>query len=186
MDTKTALLDCAENAARARGYDGFSFADLAAGVGIRKASVHHHFPTKADLALALIERYTDRLIQDLATETAKASNGADRIGAYINLNRAAIDGGKRLCLCIAFSGGADGISGPVLAKLDAWYLAATRWLGESFAIGKRDGSIANVDDPVSEGEACLAQTIGAQLIGRASGDVTRYDAAIASLASRLS
>jgi len=44
-------------AARAHGYDGFSYADLAKDVGIRKASIHHHFPSKASLALALMERY---------------------------------------------------------------------------------------------------------------------------------
>lgn len=56
MDTRTALLQSAERAARQRGYDGFSYADLAGDVGLRKASIHHHFPTKATLALALIER----------------------------------------------------------------------------------------------------------------------------------
>ena len=56
MDTRTALLESAERTARQRGYDGFSYADLADDVGIRKASIHHHFPTKATLALALIER----------------------------------------------------------------------------------------------------------------------------------
>lgn len=57
MGTRTALLDSAESLARMRGYNGFSYADLSREVGIRKASIHHHFPTKADLALAVLERY---------------------------------------------------------------------------------------------------------------------------------
>ncbi|MEO9863924.1 TetR/AcrR family transcriptional regulator, partial [Yoonia sp.] len=60
-DTKTALLDSAERAARTRGFDGFSYADLAQDVGIRKASIHHHFPTKAALSAALMERYYNDL-----------------------------------------------------------------------------------------------------------------------------
>jgi len=56
-DIKTALLDSAERAARRRGFDGFSYADLAKDMGIRKASIHHHFPTKAALSVALMKRY---------------------------------------------------------------------------------------------------------------------------------
>ncbi|MDP2026901.1 TetR/AcrR family transcriptional regulator [Sulfuriferula sp.] len=38
-----------------RGFNDFSYADIANEVGIRKASLHHHFPTKTDLGLALID-----------------------------------------------------------------------------------------------------------------------------------
>ena len=53
-DTRAALLDAAERLIRERGYAGVSYADLAGLVGVRKASIHHHFPGKADLALALL------------------------------------------------------------------------------------------------------------------------------------
>ena len=65
MDTRTALLDAAENVVRMRGYDGFSYADLAGAVGIRKASIHHHFPAKQDLATAIVARYAARVVQRL-------------------------------------------------------------------------------------------------------------------------
>ena len=56
-DTKTALLNSAERAARSKGFDGFSYADLAKEVGIRKASIHYHFPTKDALTISLMVRY---------------------------------------------------------------------------------------------------------------------------------
>ena len=65
MNTRTSLLDSAEQAVRQRGYNGFSYADLAREIGIRKASIHHHFPTKADLGLALIERYNQNFFSKL-------------------------------------------------------------------------------------------------------------------------
>jgi hypothetical protein len=54
MDTKTAFLDSANRLARTRGFDAFSYADLSKDIGLRKVSIHYHFPTKADLALDLI------------------------------------------------------------------------------------------------------------------------------------
>lgn len=185
MDTKTALLNCAEDAVRARGYDGFSYADLAAAVGIRKASIHHHFPAKADLALALIERYSTNFFAALDQIATTHAVGGARLKAYIAACRAALDGGAKLCLCVAFCTGRDGLSAAVLGKLDAFHVTVTAWLADAFQFGVIDGSIANVIDAQSEAHACLAQMEGAQLIARAAGDVRRFDVSVAGLLARV-
>jgi TetR/AcrR family transcriptional regulator, transcriptional repressor for nem operon len=184
MDTKTALLDCAEAAVRARGFDGFSYADLAEFVGIRKASIHHHFPAKADLALALIERYSLRFFDALDGIAVSSKTGGDRLRAYVAACRQALDGGSKLCLCVAFCTGRDGLSMPVLAKLDAFHVTVDAWLAETFALGAEDGTIAAVIDAESEAHACLAQMEGAQLIARAAKDVGRFDLAVTGLLAR--
>ena len=58
-DTATRMLDIAERLAQTRGFNGFSYSDIAAELGIAKASLHHHFATKADLGRALMQRYSD-------------------------------------------------------------------------------------------------------------------------------
>ena len=185
MDTKTALLDSAEHAIRARGYDGFSYADLAFDVGIRKASIHHHFPTKADLALALISRYSDNFFSKLDQIAELQSTGGARLAAYVSACRDALDGGKKLCLCVAFCTGRDGLSPEVLAKLDLFHITVTAWLGNVFAAGKADNSISAVVDHDAEAHACLAQMEGAQLIARAAKNSERFDAAVARLLDRI-
>lgn len=185
MDTKAALLDSAEQAIRARGYDGFSYADLAAEVGIRKASIHHHFPTKADLALALIARYSDNFFGKLDQISEAYPTGGARLKAFVSGYRGALDGGRKLCLCVAFCTGRDGLSPDVLARLDGFHRVAAAWLGDVFAAGEADGSIAEVSDSAAEAQACLAQMEGAQLIARAAGDVGRFDAAVARLLQRI-
>ena len=47
------ILDAAQALAQVRGYNGFSHADVSAELAITKASIHYHFPGKADLAEAL-------------------------------------------------------------------------------------------------------------------------------------
>lgn len=185
MDTRTALLDCAEAAVRSRGYDAFSYADLAEGVGIRKASVHHHFPTKADLATALVDRYVERLMGVLAAGEEQHGDAASRLRTYLDANRDALDGGSKTCLCVAFSLGAETLDPIVLAKVNAFNEAAAQWLSGTFLMGASDGTIHDVGDPDEEGTACLALLVGAQLLAKAARDVARFDAATKRLTARL-
>jgi TetR/AcrR family transcriptional regulator, transcriptional repressor for nem operon len=185
MDTKAALLDSAETAVRERGYDGFSYADLAAAVGIRKASVHHHFPAKADLAEALIERYSHAVFARLDEIDALQPSAGGRLAALVATYRAATADGTKLCLCVAFCTGRDSLSPAVLVILDAFRLRVAGWLSEVFILGKTDGSIAGVSDPLAEAQACLAQLEGAQLVARAAKDCARFDAAVARLLERI-
>ena len=185
MNTKTALLNIAEDAVRARGYDGFSYADLAIAVGIRKASIHHHFPTKADLALALIERYSKNFVATLDEIAKLHPKGGARLAAYLAACRDALDGGNKLCLCVAFCIGRDGLRPDVLARLDAFHVTVAAWLSDVFAVGEADNSIALVADHDLEAHACLAQMEGAQLIARAAKDSARFDMAVAGLLQRV-
>ncbi len=185
MDTKTALLDSAERTAREKGYDGFSYADLAKDVGIRKASIHHHFPTKTDLALALVKRYQDRFAEKLETVAQAPSTGAAKLSAFLEANRAALDGGSKLCLCVAFSAGCENLAEDVRRQLNKFHGDALSWLSDVFALGKEDKSIARVGDPAKEAAACLALVDGAQLMARAARDPARFDSAVEQLRERL-
>jgi TetR/AcrR family transcriptional repressor of nem operon len=59
-------MDLAEGHIRNAGYGGLSFRELPAEIGIKSASVHHHFPTKATLAAAVARRYGDRFLAAVA------------------------------------------------------------------------------------------------------------------------
>ena len=97
-DTATRILDTAERLVQSRGYNGFSYADIAARLGITKASLHHHFETKATLGQALIERYHAHFMQALATIDTGGGDAAERLRSYARLYAAVLEG-ERLCLC---------------------------------------------------------------------------------------
>lgn len=185
MDTRTLLLDHAEAVVRSRGFDGFSYADLADAVGIRKASVHYHFPRKADLALALIERYSARLTQRVDALGAQGSSAAERLRGLVATYRAAIEGGTKLCLCVALAVGRDSLGEPVIARLAAFHDQLAGWLTGCFELARSDGSVAAVGDPAAEALATLALMEGAQLIARVAGRVDLFDAATAPFLARL-
>ena len=85
IDTREKLLAEAEVLVRKRGWSGFSYADLAAAVDLRKASIHHHFPTKEDLGLALVVAYGVRYDQALQEIEAASDDALARVEAYAKL-----------------------------------------------------------------------------------------------------
>ena len=185
MNTRTTLLDHAETAIRQRGYTGFSYADLAKSVGIRKASIHHHFPTKADLGLSLIERYADQFFEQLQEIAGSLVSASDQLDAYINIYRGALHGGEQVCLCVALSAGRDTVSDLILAQLDQFHSRSLAWLETVFKRAKADQSVAGVTNPNAEAHALLALMEGAQVLSRANKTPALFDRATAIFAARL-
>lgn len=185
MDTRNSLLNSAERVVRQRGYNGFSYADLADEIGIRKASIHHHFRTKADLGLSLIERYSATFFAALTDIRSKSQNSADELCGYVQLYRDALNDGEQVCLCVSLSAGRDHLSEAILKQLDQFHQGSIAWLEQAFTTARSDGSIAGVTTPDAEASAMLALMEGAQLLARASKDVTIFDSATAPLLARL-
>lgn len=183
-DTKTALLDSAEAAARRLGFDGFSYADLAEDVGIRKASIHYHFPSKADLSAAMMERYRVQFEQACADIDAAHHTAAARLQALVTRYSDALSGGTCLCLCVAFSISRDGLPEETTAQMSLFRRMMLDWIAGVFAAGKMDGSIKGVGDPAMEAAAALSLLEGAQLSARAAKNVDLFHAATRILVDR--
>ncbi|APX12927.1 TetR/AcrR family transcriptional regulator [Tateyamaria omphalii] len=184
MDTRTHLLDQAEHLARQRGFDGFSFADLAAGADIRKASVHYHFPAKGDLSQALIARYRAVFMERLHDISLAHPTAGARLLRLLDLYRIASEGGRSLCLCVALSVTQAALPKETIAEIVAFHRDVTAWLEAVFRLGQSDGSLQRVVDPRAEAQAAMAQVEGAQIMARAAGDPSRFEAAIFTLVSR--
>src|SRR6266851_2873660 len=101
------LMDLAESHIRNAGYGGFSFRDLAAEIGIKSASVHHHFPTKATMAAAVARRYADRFLAAVVHQPNETAEEA--IAMYRSAFRTALDRDGRMCLCGVLGAEAGGL-----------------------------------------------------------------------------
>lgn len=185
-DTKTNLLNAAERVARARGFDGFSYADLANEVGITKASIHHHFASKAVLAVALMQRYYTDLETACAEIDRDHATGAARLSAIIDQYRGALLGGQSLCLCVSFSTNSQNLPANTIAEMNRFRFMMINWLSKTFAKGRNDGTIQGVAVPDAEAAAALSLLEGAQLAARVAQDTERFDAALQILTHRLS
>src|SRR5215470_9426462 len=111
-DTRTLILDAAQDLIQRLGANAMSYQHLSEAVGIRKASIHYHFPAKQDLLEALIERYHGYFLGLVDRIIAEESNPARMLDRYIDLFEATLREGKhdKACLC--------GTLGAELASLD--------------------------------------------------------------------
>lgn len=106
-DTAKRLMDLAEARMREAGYHGFSFRDIGADAGITSASVHHHFPTKAGMAAAIMQRHKARFAASVAPRPGESEQ--DVVAAYRSAFRDALHGTGGMCLGGMLGGESGGL-----------------------------------------------------------------------------
>jgi len=81
--TANRIIDIASKYIKNKGYNAFSFRDVATEMGIKSASVHYHFPTKADLTIAVMQRYCERFIAKLGSASSQSIDPRVLLKKYI-------------------------------------------------------------------------------------------------------
>lgn len=169
-DTKTRIMDAAEKRIRTAGYNGFSFRELADDLGIKSASIHYHYPTKADLGSAVAQRYSVRFGE--AVREHEASGMACR-DAWITAFRNSLIHDGQMCLCGILAAEIAGLPESVAHETRAFFLDGMKHL------------TTNCDDrdTVDEAEALklLASLEGAMLLARSMNDPSIFDQVTARL-----
>jgi AcrR family transcriptional regulator len=97
-DTKTEILDRAENLLLDRGFNGFSYADISSVLGIKNAAVHYYFPTKSDLGIAVIQRAKERFTDWTRGERMAGRSAAEKLEAFFRLYLRFLEAGQQVCL----------------------------------------------------------------------------------------
>jgi TetR/AcrR family transcriptional regulator, transcriptional repressor for nem operon len=178
--TTDSILDAAQRITQSVGYNGLSFRDIAKAVGIKSASVHYHFPAKADLGAAVARRYTDRLIDHLVKVDQRDDDAQTALSAYVAMIRATLEQDGRMCLCGMLAAETDAVPPQVRAEVRRFVDLNVAWLGTTIArsAGK------SPEDPAIRHRAlsAFAALEGAMLISRGLEDITVYDAIAAELA----
>jgi TetR/AcrR family transcriptional repressor of nem operon len=174
-DTADRILDLAERLVQTQGFNGFSYADIAAELGIRKASLHHHFPTKAELARRLIGRYHDRFLGALAEIEGREKNARRRLQAYAALYERVLRDGERMCLCGMLAADFTTLPKSVREEVRRFFDANEAWLSRILAEGQRARAFRLSGSPGSEARLLLDGLEGAMLIARTYGDPARFE-----------
>ncbi|WP_285424850.1 TetR/AcrR family transcriptional regulator [Pseudomonas sp. efr-133-TYG-103a] len=165
------ILNCARSLIIAGGYSGFSYADIAETVGIRKASIHHHFPTKVDLVRSLVSQYRQEAEAGIAHIERVSAGPADQLRAYTGYWQGCIaDAAKGYCVCALLATQIPVLPQEIVVEVRAHFRALSAWLTSVFERGQAQGSMALSGDARSEAERFMATVHGAMLSARAYGD----------------
>lgn len=179
-DTSTRILDVAERLAQTRGYNGFSYADVAAEVGVTKASLHYHFPSKAELGRTLVERYARRFEAELEEISALDDSAVHKLRRYVEIYSTVL-GRERMCLCGILT--AEWVTLPpgVQDAVREFFAVNARWLESLLETGRAAGVFA-FDAPPAEVASMVTSALeGALLLARSGVESARFESVAAQL-----
>jgi TetR/AcrR family transcriptional repressor of nem operon len=175
LSTADDILACARSLIVAGGYNGFSYADIAEVVGIRKPSIHHHFPSKLDLVKTLVIRYREAAEEGIANLERAVPGPLDQLRAYIGYWKTCFgDASAPVCVCALLANELPVLPEEIALEIRAYFRFLSGWLTAVLERGAALGGVALTDTPRVEAEAFMATVHGAMLSARAYGDTTIF------------
>lgn len=170
MSSTDHILDAAELRMRQEGYNAVSFRDIAADVGIKSASLHYHFPKKADLGVALVGRYAKNFHASLEEQTDNGASPTKSIEVFVDLHRRALRDQSLLCLCAVFGAEAKGLPEAVTEGVREFFTINIDWLTNAY-------DAAGILNPAQRAKAAVAALEGALMVALVNEDESIFEAA---------
>ena len=175
-ETGRRALDIAERLVQTRGFNGFSYADIAEALGVTKASLHYHFPSKADLGQRLIERYEAGFLDTLAGIDKAQQGAAHKLRRYAKIY-ADVLRANRMCLCGMLASDYATLPKPMRERVRHFFDENERWLARVLEEGRKTGQLAFKGAPIELERIIVASLEGAMMLARSYGEPPRFDAA---------
>ncbi len=163
-DTLNNLLDHAEAGMRERGYHAVSFRDLADELGIKSASVHYYFRKKEDLGIAVIERYSNTFFQQLEEDSKDAPTSAQKLAAFCNVYKHALEENNRICLCAMLGAESHGLTSELASRLQQFFNDNINWVASALP------DTLSAQERIDKATQIVATLQGAMVIANTLGD----------------
>lgn len=173
MNTQTELspsakriADVAQALVQEVGYNGFSFEHISQAVGMRKASIHHHFASKVDLGVAVVQRYTLEFEESLSQVHKRLTSAPERLMAYADLFETTFNNKQRLCVCGMLGAESNSLDDALKAEVKRFFQINLDWLNGVIQDGLAQGSLRSAHDAKLLAETLLSLLEGSMLVGR--------------------
>jgi len=170
------ILAAATKIAQAHGYGGLNIRNLAADVGIKAASIYHHFPSKADLAAAVAKRYWEDSAAVLEGLWTQSSDPLHCLRQYPNTFRKSLESDNRMCLCSFMAAEFDDLPEAVKKEVQTFADVNVAWLSKVLSAA----AVVSSKESKRRARAIFAAVAGAQLMARSRSDISLFDALIES------
>lgn len=183
VDTKTQILDVAQDLIQRVGVNGMSYQDISEVVGIRKASIHTHFPKKDDLVAALLDRYNDRFLRIVDGILASGDSSEVKLRRYCGLYESTLSSGSqdKACLCAMLGAELATLNHPSVERVQQFYHANGERLRILLQEGRQDGSFRFPGEIPAMADLIFGVLEGGMLVARVQGGATQFHRTIEQL-----
>jgi len=175
-ETAEQILDLAEGLIQTRGYSAFSYQDIADGLGIRKASIHYHFPSKTDLGIAVVDRYIarfDTALAEIAGDASKPSMAM--LDLYVQPYLQFASTPDRVCLCGALAGEMLAMPPELRVRVDHFFRTHQLWLTRILERGVTRGEFKLAAPARKVARFIFGALQGALLVKRTTDDPSQLN-----------
>jgi len=183
-NTAQRILDIAERLVQTQGFNGFSYADIAAELNTTKASLHYHFPTKAVLGTELVARYSRNFQTALEAIEKKESDPLQRLRDYVALYARVLEK-DRMCLCGMLASDYSTLPKPMREEVRRFFDGNEAWLARLLEEGRKAHKLRFNGAAGEEARALIGAFEGAMLIARSYDDPSRFESAANRVLARL-
>lgn len=173
-NAREAILLAARNIAQSQGYNGLNFRDLANEVGIKPASIYYHFPSKADLGVAVAKRYWQDGAAALETICEQTPNPVEALRRFPEIFRRSLEAENRLCLGSFVGAETDNLPPAMVEEMQGFAQVNIAWLSQMLVAAK----CCEAADSDVRARAIFSAVAGAQLIARSRSDISLFDTLI--------
>ena len=179
-ETAEQILDLAETLIQTRGYSAFSYQDIADSLGIRKASIHYHFPSKTDLCLAVVDRYMARFGEALtAIADDQSQSSMTMLDFYVQPYLQFANTPDRVCLSAALAGEMLALPPKVRERVDQFFRTHQVWLSDILKRGVARGEFRLAAPASKVARFVFGALQGALLVKRTTNDLSQINDVVA-------
>ncbi|AYN96846.1 TetR/AcrR family transcriptional regulator [Pseudomonas sp. LTJR-52] len=173
------IVTLARSFIEAGGYNSFSYADISARVQISKASIHYHFPTKADLVREVVARYRAEARDGLAMLERQLADPVAQLNAYAGYWTECIEKGtSSFCICAMLAAELPAIPANVAVEVQGHFEELTAWLASTLERGAANKQFRLHSSPLIEAKVFMASVHGAMLAARGFGDPHTFESLV--------
>jgi TetR/AcrR family transcriptional repressor of nem operon len=176
VDTAQRILDTAERLLQTRGYNAFSYADIANALHVTKASLHYHFPTKAELGRRLIQRYGVSFLHALAAIEQTSGHAGEQLRRYVDIYLGVLRN-DRMCLCGMLAAEYVTLPKPMKTELKHFFDENERWLVAVLEKGQATNKLRFTGPAREVAQLLMGALEGAMMLARSYNDVGRFESA---------
>jgi len=168
------IMAVAQELVQSKGYNGFSFHDIARKLGIKSASVHYYYPAKSDLGKSLMQHYRQYFINELNQVDAISKSSMDKLDSFTQLFLNTLESDNRMCLCGMFASDITTMPEEIQEEVRLFFTECETWLTVTLRAGQQSGEIDNNNQPEDLARFVFASLEGAMLSARTFADAERF------------
>lgn len=166
--TKEKIVELARNSIQAIGYHSFNYKQISTQLNIKNSSIHHHYPTKEDLGLAVVEKDKQDFL-DMINSVGPLT-ATEKVEVLLNMYRQFFNNGNKLCIIGAFGSAYLDVPEKIQLATVLYGEIFHNWLTQTFVEGHKNGEFSFSSSPEHLSDLWITALVGSLQIGRIRGE----------------